>query len=189
MGFDGYSDTNPRTDRNERQGLMSQSKERSEGTFSSMFQGSWKSSASTRQSRKDAGEGDGTTAGDDMGDTSISSDWQGFATDGLGSFSDAVASPPKYLLQDLLVLVACFGLIAVMVFGARATDTGLEKAAGRPIVRNMFTAAFCFFVADLIAQIIQHESNVRQAMTELRWGRAFRAGLLGVFVNGVGYSV
>ncbi len=166
---------------------MSQNKERSEGAFSSMFQGSWKGSTSTR-SRKDAGEGDATTA-DETADTSISSDWQGFAVDGLGSFSDAVASPPKYLLQDLLVLVACFGLIAVMVFGARATDTGLEKAAGRPIVRNMFTAAFCFFVADLIAQIIQHESNVRQAMAELRWGRAFRAGLLGVFVNGVGYSV
>jgi hypothetical protein len=153
MGYDSYSDPNSRVERKERQSLISQSRDTG---FSQMSPGSWKNTNtnSARSSKKDVEDSGGMLASaNGKADTSMQTDWQAFASDGLGSFSDAVASPPKYLVQDLLVLVACFGLIAVMVFGARATDSGLEKAAGRPIIRNMFTAAFCFFVADIIAQV------------------------------------
>ena len=92
-------------------------------------------------------------------------------------------------LQPFLVITALMGLCAVIYFGATASERGLDKAAGRPILRNMVTAGFCFCVADIIAQVIQHQGNFRESMREAQLGRSARASLLGMFVNGVGYSV
>lgn len=92
-------------------------------------------------------------------------------------------------LQPFLVVTASMGLCAVIIFGATSSEQGLDKAAGRPILRNMFTAGFCFGIADIIAQVIQHQGNFRESLREAQWGRSARASLLGMFVNGVGYSV
>jgi len=92
-------------------------------------------------------------------------------------------------LQPFLFCSALCALGLVIMLGATATEKGLDKAAGRPILRNMGTAAFCFGVSDVIAQVIQHQGNVRESFRELQGGRSARASLLGMFVNGVGYSV
>lgn len=95
----------------------------------------------------------------------------------------------SHAVPYLLVCLALCGLSAVVTFGATATDRGLEKAAGRPVISNMFTAAFCFGISDIIAQVIQHKGHLQEAMQDLALGRAMRASLLGLFINGVGYSV
>lgn len=92
-------------------------------------------------------------------------------------------------MQPFLVCTAMLGLCAVIYFGATASERGLDKAAGRPILRNMMTAGFCFCVADIIAQVIQHQGNFRESIREAQLGRSARASLLGMFLNGVGYSV